>query len=485
MNIIDSFFFLFQTNAKEAQKDVEGFGKATQATQDQINSADKSAANLGLSFSKLALAGVAALESFASLGKLKDGLVNAINYNAQIERTAKLTGINARELSIWNGVVARAGGNPGSQEYLSFITKLNQQYAGLGVNQRLQYVNRDLGQIADKIKQLNDNSPGSGYAFAQKLGLGDDLYLALKNGSGALDELIAKQKQLDTTSEATAEASFELKQGWADVTTEFMTSFTQLIPLAKGFLYFIEGIGKALRVVADLLTFNRQDLVGFLHQGDDDLTKKYKAYHSSTKTSGVGASNQDESRAFWKAQGYSNEQVAALLANEKAEGGFASNAVGDNGQAKGLFQWHAPRRARILAATGIDVATASHGDQLKAAAWELEQTGTADRLRNAQTPGQGASILTSYEAPANPGYQAFLRGQSADSYFAQMGRSAISGADSTNIPSSGNNSKTITIGSITINTQATDANGMAGDMRDALNKELAETAQSFDNGRMF
>ena len=40
------------------------------------------------------------------------------------------------------GGVQQAGGNAG--EFLGYITQLNQQYAALGVNDRIKYVTRDL-----------------------------------------------------------------------------------------------------------------------------------------------------------------------------------------------------------------------------------------------------------------------------------------------------------------------------------------------------
>lgn len=489
-NILDSFFFLFKTNAKDAQRDVEAFDKSTKKTQDDLNAADSSASKLGLSFSKLALSGVAALETVHALGKLKDGIINQINFNAQLEKTSKLTNINSRELAIWNGVVSQAGGNPNSKEYLSYITKLNQQYAGLGINQRIKNVNRDLGETADKIRDLNAASPGAGYAFAQKLGIGDDLYLALKNGKAGLAALTAEQEKYNNTTEETTRLSFELEQQWGNIGTQFKSAFNSAIPFAEVFVALMGKLAKFTRVFIDLFTLSGwKDLV---KMGEQDFPQLFGT-GGKFQVEGGGAtapgakpgSNQNESRAFWKSLGYTDAQIAALLANEQAEGGFSSNAVGDNGQAKGIFQWHAARRRKILAATGIDVANASHADQLKAAAWELDQTGTSDRLRGAQTPGQGASILTGYEAPANAGYQSYIRGQNADSIFAQMmasGQGAVAGADGVNIPAGSGNTKSMTIGAITINTQATDADGMAKDTHAALEQHFATTVGSFDDG---
>lgn len=217
MGLLDSFFIQFGSNAKDTTKDVNNLDKATKDLQEQINKTDEKTAALGVSFAKLALAGVAALEGFASINKLKAAIDAQVDYNAEVEKTSRLTNVSSRELSIYNDVVAKAGGDPNSKEYLNFLRSLNHQYAELGVNQRISLVNRDLGEVADKIKSLNDQNPGSGYAFAQKLKIGDDLYLALKDGKGALDASIAAAEKLDNTTQKTTDSAFKLKQAWVGV----------------------------------------------------------------------------------------------------------------------------------------------------------------------------------------------------------------------------------------------------------------------------
>lgn len=79
-----------------------------------------------------------------------------------------------------------------------------------------------------------------------------------------------------------------------------------------------------------------------------------------------------ESYDFWRAQGLSREAALASVGNERGENPLGSHAVGDRGTAFGGFQWHMDRVREILAGTGIDVRTASHIDQLRAARWEAE-----------------------------------------------------------------------------------------------------------------
>lgn len=463
--ILDSFFFFFGTNAKQAQKDTDAFGKSVDNTQNRLNSADKSAQQLGLSFSKLALAGVAALEGFASLGKLKDGIVNAINYNAEIEKAAKLTNINARELAIWNGVVAHAGGNPGSKDYLSFITKLNQQYAGLGVNQRIRNVNRDLGELADRIKALNDSSPGSGYAFAQRFGIGDDLYLALKNGKGALQDLINEQSRLNNTTEESSALALELKQQWQSVGTTWQSAFTGAIPLAQIFLGIMDGLANFTHIVLDLFTLS----------GWKDLANTY--FNFSGKGGNATPQAGDTSSPY-DPRGIRNNNPGNLrfagqagATNNNGFAQFGTLAEGTAAEQRQL-QIYGNRGVNTLAGIASRWAPSGENNTPAYLAGLSRTTGfDPNEKLNLNDPSVRARVANAINVQEEGSKYGNLIGTAQGS---------IAGANGVGV--GGGAGKSLTIGHITINTQATDAKGIAADMRGELSKQYATTVGSVDDG---
>jgi hypothetical protein len=121
-----------------------------------------------------------------------------------------------------------------------------------------------------------------------------------------------------------------------------------------------------------------------------------------------------ESYDFWKASGFTFEQRCGLLGNEEGETSFRPRAIGDHGEAFGIFQWHAGRADLIrdgglvgghkIAGCGIDVRGASHADQLKAALFELQHFETAayDALKSAKTIEEAiAALVVKYERSAS------------------------------------------------------------------------------------
>ena len=178
---------------------------------------------------------------------------------------------------------------------------------------------------------------------------------------------------------------------------------------------------------------------------------------------------------FWTSQGYSRDQAAGIMANINAESGGKDHPVGDSGYALGIGQWHSARRAAIFKGTGIDVATASRADQLKAYAWEMKNgnTGFNDAKFRGITGADaaGAYVSQHFEMPRDKIGQAMLRGRNALALSSQFG-------------ARGGGGTTVKIDKIEVNTQATDASGIAGSLNEALNHHLNIVQANNDDGQL-
>ncbi len=126
----------------------------------------------------------------------------------------------------------------------------------------------------------------------------------------------------------------------------------------------------------------------------DKMIKGSQAVADWTYDKNVFGQKSSEAMEFWKTLGYSAAQASALVANEKRESNFNEKARGDGGRANGIFQWHPDRVEAILKGTGIDVRTANHHQQLRAAAWELENTGMAARLKAINKPDEAGEFVS-------------------------------------------------------------------------------------------
>lgn len=122
---------------------------------------------------------------------------------------------------------------------------------------------------------------------------------------------------------------------------------------------------------------------------------------------------------FFQSQGWSRNQAAGLAANLQAESAFNPRAVGDNGQAKGIAQWHPDRQAAFSkwAGFGLDDDRADLVKQLEFVNYELTQGAEqrAGKLLAATDNARDAGAVVSryYERPKEADYEAKYRGRQA------------------------------------------------------------------------
>lgn len=115
--------------------------------------------------------------------------------------------------------------------------------------------------------------------------------------------------------------------------------------------------------------------------------------------------------------GWSREQAVGIAANLKRESDYNPGAIGDNGQAYGIAQWHPDRQAAFKKFSGHDIKDSTLDEQLAFVNYELtlgaeKQAGAM--LRAANNARQAGDIVSRYyERPAAEDAEASTRGDMA------------------------------------------------------------------------
>jgi len=198
---------------------------------------------------------------------------------------------------------------------------------------------------------------------------------------------------------------------------------------------------------------------------------------------GKGASNQEQAAmAYFQAQGWSREQAAGLAANIKRESAFNAGAVGDNGKAYGIAQWHPDRQAEFQKKFGKPIQGSSLEDQMAFMHYELTQgneRGAGAKLRGTSNAAAAAAAVSMhYERPADRAGEAAKRGQlalamlggvpGASQAAAGAGAGQVAQGNLAGAPGAGSRSVETHIGEVKVYSAATDANGIAKDMGKSL-----------------
>jgi hypothetical protein len=131
------------------------------------------------------------------------------------------------------------------------------------------------------------------------------------------------------------------------------------------------------------------------------------AQYQQSGSTGDGA-QQEAARSmvqWYVNHGLSREQAIGMAANAGRESGFDDRAVGDNGKAVGLYQWHPDRQAVYEKMFGRSLALSSREEQMGFSLWELQHTeSTAGRalLDSNRADDSAAKISSLYERPKDP-----------------------------------------------------------------------------------
>lgn len=204
--------------------------------------------------------------------------------------------------------------------------------------------------------------------------------------------------------------------------------------------------------------------------------------NSTGKSPAGGAKEEQAAMAYFQAQGWSREQAAGLAANIKRESAFKPDAVGDNGKAYGIAQWHPDRQAEFKKKFGKDIQGSTLEDQMAFMHYELTQGNEAaagGKLRQAKSAQEAAAaVSTHYERPADKAGEAAKRGQmalamlggtpGASQAAAGAGAVQVAQANAAPVPQAVSKSVETHIGEVKVYSAATDAKGIANDMGKSL-----------------
>ncbi|MDR8026976.1 hypothetical protein KPA93_27555 [Burkholderia cenocepacia] len=117
---------------------------------------------------------------------------------------------------------------------------------------------------------------------------------------------------------------------------------------------------------------------------------------------------------FFEKMGWTAKQAAGVVANLWSESKLRAGAIGDNGKAFGIGQWHADRQADFAAWSGKNIRDSSLDEQLAFVNYELTQgkeSAAGVLLRAAQNASQAGQVVSRYyERPRDADGEAARRG---------------------------------------------------------------------------
>lgn len=463
MSILDTFYILFKTNAKEESGAVDKLGKKLDETEKKVNDNDSSTKKLGLTFTDLTTSILASAAAVASFSKAKDLFFSGVDWAAQIQRVSQLTGQNAKEIAVWDSVVQDAGGNAG--DFINFFTQTAKQFQEAGFGDHIKNIIPSLREFSNEIQNVDIQTA---LTMGHLRGIPDSIVLALKQGPEALQAMIDKENEANRVLDSSAQKAQNFNNELKEITRQGYQFGVSLIPVGEWLLKLLSEIGTVgNRVVGTVLNpiFN---VMGWL-ASNVDLS---------------GHANDAASAITGGARGVRNNNPGNLRrwAGAGSDGGFAVFATPEAGL-------HAEsRQLELYGQRGIDTlsqiartwAPAGDNNNVEAYIAALQKTTGFGRdqhldLNDPFVRSMVARGINLHENGSDP-YTA--------AQYAAAANGAISAADNTALNSAGNasGSKVLNVGTINVHTQATDADGVAQAIHGSLNDHFKSTIGNYDDG---
>lgn len=432
MSILETFYILFKSDASDVKKGAEEARQSTEKLQNSLTGISKAGERVGESFLGIAnrLAGIAA--GFISVNAIMTGLSEAKNHAIELGTLSKVLGVNVSDLDAWSNAVVRAGGTAAG--FQSSLRNLGHVFGGSPA-----LALKILPQLADTFQRIGRLR--SVY-YGKMLGLDEGTILLLQQGRREVEAIIEKQKELGVLNEKAIAVTDKYRIASGELSIAFRSLYTALditlLPVLTKVYDKIVPIVEYLRDHSNLV------IGAFIGIGAAAAVMLAPFIIAQAPLLLLIAGVATLIGLF--ALGY--EDVQAYLNGHKSLIGYILN------------KW--PLAKDVIQ------------DVFRVMRTEIELI-----LHPFKTLISLFEKLKSYFGGNN---KLTLDIQNGQALLGQASASGFNSQTSTSIFGARANNQSLTVGDVTIQTQATDAGGIAQDFKTQLSKHFWQSNSTFDDG---
>lgn len=273
MSVLDTFVLLFEADVSQGKQGIDEAKRSAKELEGQITATDQVSQNLGSSFIELASSMGGFLAASLSFGAISAAVVGAANFADQLGETSERLGVSVEQLSIWGDAAKIAGGS--SEAFVGSLDSLNASLTQMDVTGKsralpfLKELGIDMESAAYKGKTAMELLPDIAEAMGnmektqaigigKKLGLDMGTIMMLQSGKRSLDELLQRQKDLGVVTQKQAEISAEFNDALDDTTHAFRGVWLgiaeSVLPALTWVMEKFQTLGKFLSKHGDFVT---------------------------------------------------------------------------------------------------------------------------------------------------------------------------------------------------------------------------------------
>lgn len=213
MNVLETFFYLFESDASKLDEGLKKSDQAAKGVEKSLDAVDKRASMVGSSLLSLVKGLGAGLAAGLSAGALVAMVRNTSEAVYAVDELSDALDLNASELEAWDAAAnaAGVGGSLGGltnsmrafNERVQDLTRSESpellrmfQQLGLSLDDVKAKASDPLALLREMADGMHELSAAEAVGLGQKLGLDIGTVNLLRQGKAGLDEIVAAQKEL-------------------------------------------------------------------------------------------------------------------------------------------------------------------------------------------------------------------------------------------------------------------------------------------------
>lgn len=228
-SILETFLILFESDSKEVKKGAEEAGKSTKELEAKLKSSGNASKELGSEFLRTARAAVGAITAILSVEAAIHGIERSLEFAHSMSEAAEAIDVNASELTAWAAAAEVTGAS--ADDFVGTVKNLTSAMTQLDVvgKSRVKPFFDQLGikmlDVHGKVRPVLDLFPELASAFekmskqesfglGQKMGLSEATIMFLQRGRAAVDDLVKSQKELGELVKKYGPETQKLAEAW-------------------------------------------------------------------------------------------------------------------------------------------------------------------------------------------------------------------------------------------------------------------------------
>lgn len=259
MALLDTFGILFESDASGVSDGLDEAESSSEDLRKKLIDTDAAAENLGDSFLDLVGSAKGALASLLSLGIATTAVISTAAATDEVGKFSQTLGLNIEDVQAWSEAVVRSGGDAnGFRGSIDGLTRGLTDFAVTGGGAAAETFNRlgisatnasgkvksafeVLPELADQFERMTASEAAG---FGQRLGLDQGTILLLQQGRQEVERLVDRQRQLGVATQEDYEIAALFNDTWADTKQLFravsVSAGSSILPMLTDILLGVQ-----------------------------------------------------------------------------------------------------------------------------------------------------------------------------------------------------------------------------------------------------